>query len=115
MSEAEIIAQILLAHSHGDTRLFRFNAGTAWQGKVVRHTSELLVLQHPRAVKLAPEGFPDIAGWSSGGIFTGIEVKTPGVSTRAAQRGFQELMLRCGCRGGIARSLEDASIILNPS
>jgi VRR-NUC domain-containing protein len=117
-SAADLIAAIQLAYSHGNTRLFRFNAGSAWGGKIVMRTADRLVLSPYYPVKLAPTGFPDIAGWTSGAngasgaLFVGIEAKWGRDRVRPEQQAFIDLILAHGGRAGVARSMEDAGTIL---
>ena len=113
MTERDIQTQILLELSHADTRLFRINAGTAWQGVVVQHTADRLVLAHPRAVRLAAPGVSDLIGWAPGGRFAAVEVKTPRGRATPEQLAFLELVQRSGGVAGIARSVADASQILH--
>jgi hypothetical protein len=112
LSESDLIAQILLAHSHGDTRLFRLNAGRAWQGQIVSQSSTRLILSPYYPIKLGPEGISDLVGWSRAALFTAIEAKvSPNKPTEAQQR-FIDLVLRHGGRAGTAYSVEDAASIL---
>lgn len=122
-SETDLYNEIMRAHSRGGVRLFRFNSGTAWQGKIVEHTLERMVMLYPKPIKLAPVGFPDLAGWSPRIItaedigmtiaqFTGIEGKGLRTRTTPEQIAFRDLVLRSGGRAGIARSVEDARHII---
>ena len=111
-SERDIQTQILLELSRGDTRLFRVNAGAAWQGTVIEKTSTRLVLAYPRAIKLAAPGVSDLIGWTAGGRFVAVECKTPTGRLRPEQAAFLRLALASGCLAGVARSVEDARGIL---
>ena len=113
MSESELLAQIQLALSHGDTRLFRFNSGVAWAGKIIERTPRRLVLLDYHPVKLGPAGMADLAGWSAGGIFTAVEGKFGRGQPTEEQIAFLELVRSAGGRAGIARSVEDARRILS--
>lgn len=112
MTEGELLAQIQLAHSRGDTRLLRINTGMAWQGRVVESTPERIILAHPRAIHLGHEGLSDLVGWSAGGLFTAIEAKIHPRKPTDAQRRFIELVLGAGGRAGVAYSVDDAARIL---
>lgn len=112
VNEADLLAQIQLACSRGDTRLFRFNAGIAWAGKIMERTPRKLVLLDYHPVKLGPTGISDLIGWSSGGIFTAIETKVGRRQATDEQVAFLRLVLAAGGRAGIARSIEDAVAIL---
>jgi hypothetical protein len=60
-------------------------------------------------VSLAPEGTPDICGWSRDGRFVGVEVKVPGHKTkpeRATKQ--QETQAAIRSAGGIAGQVESA-------
>lgn len=122
MSEAELYGQILTKFSLGYTRLFRQNAGgVAWQGTVIEHTPQRLILLNPRAIKLGVTGISDLIGWSplfTGArtkplaLFTAIEGKSATGRVRPEQAAFIETVLRCGGRAGIARSVEEAGRII---
>ncbi len=114
-SERDIQNAILLACSRGDTRLFRINAGLAWQGHVLQHNRDLLVLAHPRAIRLAAPGVSDIIGWTEGGRFVAIEVKAPRGRLTDEQKAFIDLVRRSGGVAGVARSVEEARAILEGS
>lgn len=123
MSEAELYPKILLACSRGDTRLFRFNSGVAWQGRIVKQTRDMLILERPHPVKLAPEGFPDTAGLTSiiltpdmigarVALFVGIEAKYGRNKPTTAQQSFINMVVAAGGRAGIAYSVQDAERII---
>lgn len=112
MTESDLYGPILIAHSRGDCRLFRINAGFAYQGRVLERTPQRLVLSPWYPVKLASEGISDFIGWSAGCIFTAIEVKGPKTRVTAQQHGFIDLVRRNGGRAGIARSVEEAGEII---
>ena len=110
-SERDIQAQILLALSRGPTRLLRINAGLAWQGTVLQHNRDLLVLAHPRALRLAAPGVSDLIGWTQG-RFVALEVKGPRGRVTDEQAAFIDLVRRSGGLAGVARSVEEARAIL---
>lgn len=123
VSNSDLQNEILAKCSRGDTRLFRINSGNAWQGDVVKHDGSILILRNPRAVRLAPMGFADLAGWTTvavagdGGldraaIFTGMECKMGSGRASKEQRAFLDIVRAAGGRSGIARSVEDARLIL---
>lgn len=112
MAESDLRREILLGVSNGDARLFRVNAGVAWQGQIIEQTRERLVLLHPRAIRLGVEGLSDLIGWSAGAIFTAIELKTGRLKATPAQQAFIDTVLRAGGRAGVARSLDDAVRIM---
>ena len=112
MSERDIQNQILLALSHGPTRLLRINAGVAWQGTVIERTQHRLVLARPYAIKLAAPGVSDLIGWTAGGRFVAIEVKAGRRQPTDEQAAFLDLVLRSGGLAGVARSVADARAII---
>lgn len=126
MSEADLLAHIQLALSRDDVHLFRTNAGMAWQGAIVEHTPQRLVLLNPHPVKLGPEGFSDLGGWYSClitpdmvgthvAIATYIEGKFGRRRATPAQLAFIETVKRAGGRAGVAYSVAEArSIIYAP-
>jgi hypothetical protein len=129
VSESSLYAEILAAHSKGNTRLFRQNAGFAWQGQVIEQTPTRLVLLHPRPIRMGVPGMSDIAGWTTveidgdgycglvaePAIYTAIEVKSRTGRLTPEQSAFLELVRRSGGRAGVARSVEDAGRIIKGS
>ena len=110
--ERDIQASILLALSHGPTRLLRINAGVAWQGTVIERTQQRLVLARPYALRLAAPGVSDLIGWTEGGRFVAVEVKGPRGRITDEQAAFIDLVRRSGGLAGVARSVADARGIL---
>ena len=110
--ERDIQSAILLALSHGPTRLLRINAGVAWQGTVIERTPQRLVLARPYAIRLAAPGVSDLIGWTEGGRFVALEVKGPRGRITDEQAAFIDLVRRSGGLAGVARSLDDARAIL---
>jgi len=113
VSESELYSAIIGEFSHGDCRLFRLNSGLAWQGKIIEQSPTRLVLSYPRPVKLAVAGFSDIAGWSSGGIFTAIEAKSKNGRLSEEQAAFIKTVRMAGGRAGVARSVDEARVIIS--
>lgn len=111
MTHAELLAAIQREYSRGDTRLFRANVGMGWTGKIMRRTTDLLVLSHYRPFHGMPEGVLDLMGWC-GPDFVAIDAKVGRDKLRPAQVKFIELVLECGGRAGEARSVEDAGRII---
>ena len=110
--ERDIQSTILVALSHGPTRLLRINAGVAWQGTVIERTQHRLVLARPYAIRLAAPGVSDLIGWTEGGRVVAIEVKAGRRQPTDEQAAFIELVRRSGGLAGVARSVEDAWAIL---
>lgn len=122
MSESDLYPQIIGAHSHGETRLFRQQSCLAWAGKVLRRTQDTVTLLHPHAIKLGVPGMADIGGLTSIeiteallghtlGAYVAIEVKDRGRLT-AEQSDFLTMVRSLGGRAGVARSAEQAGAIL---
>ena len=80
----------------------RINSGIAWGGRLVNG-----IIEHPRAIKLAPEGFPDILFIGENGKVLFIECKTLKGKQRESQKKFQKLLEQYGHTYLIARSPED--------
>lgn len=109
--ERDIINERLLTLADNE-RLFRINAGMGWAGKVTRK-GRFVVIDNPRPFHGAPDGFPDLAGWTTVeitsdmvgrrvAIFTSEEVKATGKLT-ADQERFKAVIERMG---GIHRILK---------
>lgn len=107
MTEQERIKEILAALPP-EQRLFRINSGMGWAGKVVKRTPDMLVLQNPRPFHAAPEGWPDLVGWTevvitpdmvgeSIAVFTGVEVKVTGKLSKL-QKAFKRVLQKMGGR-----------------
>ena len=111
MIERDTQAEILLALSHGPTRLLRVNAGLAWQGTVIERTPQRLVLARPYAIRLAAPGVSDLIGWTHG-RFVAVEVKGPRGRITDEQAAFIDLVRRSGGLAGVARSVADARAII---
>lgn len=110
MTEAELQRAILLACSRGDTRLFRNNVGVGWAGWIVEHTPARIVLANPRPLHAGLHvGSSDLIGWTTGGLFVSIEVKTGTGRLSADQRVWLDQVRG---RAGVARSVEDAQAII---
>src|SRR6266403_1712130 len=63
MSESDLYNEILREFSRGDCRLFRQNAGFAWQGTVIEQTPSRLILAYPRPIRMGVPGMSDLGGW----------------------------------------------------
>jgi hypothetical protein len=110
-SEQQIQQHIRIACSTGATRLFRNNTGT-------------LRDQHGRPVSFGLcKGSADLIGYRSititpemvgqqVAVFASIEVKTPTGRIRPDQRAWMETVQAAGGIAGVARSVEDAQVLL---
>lgn len=123
MTESELLAEVLLAVSRDNVRLFRSNAGLAWQGRVLEQTPTRLVLAYPRPIKLLAPGFHDTVGWRSIEIqpehvgrrlaqFATLELKSARGRVTDEQAAFQATVRRAGGLSEVARSVEQARAAL---
>ena len=124
MSESDLLREILLHETLGDSRLFRQNVAQAWVGKVAHRTSTTITLLHPRPLHAGLcKGSSDLIGWTSIevtpemfgeslAVFTAIEGKFGRRAATPEQARFIEAVKRAGGRAGVARSLDEARQIL---
>lgn len=123
MTESELLVQVLLACSRGDARLFRSNAGLAWQGRIISQTPTSLVLAYPRPIKLMAEGFSDTCGFKSRLItpdmlgqtiaqWASLELKVGTRRPTAEQLAFLNTVHKAGGIAGVVRSVDEARQIL---
>lgn len=123
MTESALYPQIMQAFSRGPTRVFRQNAGTAWQGKIIEQSPSRLVLAYPRAIRLGTPGMSDLGGITSVlitpemigqliGVDVQIECKFGTGRATAEQNAYIQTILALGGRAGIARSVEEAGRII---
>lgn len=112
MCEQEIQNRIRLAISSPERIVFRTNAGEFWQGKQV-YSQEFgqNVLINLRKIDGLPKGFSDLIVIDRQGIAF-IETKTLTWTAREHQQQFLATMRNLGHRAGIARSVEDATAIM---
>ena len=115
MSETDLYTEILSGHSRGPTRLLRINAGMAYQGRVIDRTPGRLILAPWYPIRLAAEGVSDLIGFTQEddrAIFVAIEGKVGRRKATPEQEAFLEMVRRHGGRAGVARSSEQAGIII---
>jgi hypothetical protein len=124
VSESDLYPAIIGAYSNGDTRIFRVQAGLFWAGQVIEHTATRLILANPRAVKIGVPGMSDLIGWTRDAApegfietfkparFLAIECKAPRGRLTDEQSAFLHLVQRSGGRAGVARSVEEAGLII---
>jgi hypothetical protein len=88
-------------------RLFRINSGLGWVGRVLKRTTETIILGGPRPLRAAPAGWPDLCGWTSVtvtpemvgqtlAVFTGEEFKRERDALRPEQAAFRAVLERMG-------------------
>jgi hypothetical protein len=112
MTESKRIREIL-ADLPPEQRLFRINSGMGWAGKVIRRTPGIIIIENPFPLHAAPEGWPDLCGWTEIEItpemvgrkiamFTGVEVKVTGNLSKP-QRAFKSILEDMGGRFDVDR------------
>ncbi len=123
MSESDLYGEILREHSNGATRVFRQNAGMAYQGRVVERTPHRLILAPWYPIRLGIAGMSDLGGLTSVlvtesmlgqqvGIDIAIECKAGRARPTEEQAAYIAMVQRLGGRAGIARSVEEAGRII---
>lgn len=124
-NHTRLLHEILLAYgSRPGVRLFKQNTGAAWMGDEQRLPDGSILIRNARRVPfgLCP-GSSDIIGWESVEItadmvgqrlaaFVAIEGKTGRGRASEKQQNFLAAVQVAGGRAGIARSPDDAGIIL---
>jgi hypothetical protein len=124
MGEAELYPAIMRALSNGPTRLWRQQSMLAWAGKVVGRTPTTITLLHPHAVKFGMPGIADLGGLTAVEVTPAmigttvalavhIECKAGRARPTAEQEAFIAMVRRLGGRAGVARSVEDAGLIIS--
>jgi hypothetical protein len=114
--ETALTHKILLAHgSRDDCRLFRNATAMVWVGHKIGTVDNGSVLLAPGARPIRAgltEGSSDIIGIGPGGLFAAIEVKAGSTRDQAHQERFIQMVLRLGGLAGFARSVEEATAII---
>jgi hypothetical protein len=88
-------------------RLFRINSGLGWVGRMLKRTTDTIILGGPRPLRAAPTGWPDLCGWTSVtitpemvgqtvAIFLAEEFKGKRDSLRPEQAAFRSVLERMG-------------------
>ena len=123
MSESDLYAEILREHSNGSTRVFRQNAGMAYQGRVIERTPHRLILSPWYPIRLGIAGMSDLGGLTSVlvtesmigqcvGVDIAIECKAGRARPTEEQAAYIAMVRRLGGRAGVARSVDDAGYII---
>ena len=124
MKELNIQKSIMLAVSKY-SRMFRNNVGTGWVGKVSATKDGGKYIKDARPLKAGLcTGSSDLIGWTTKtitpemvgckvAIFTALEIKTPTGKATPEQMNFIQQVRLGGGLAGIARSGEDAVLIVN--
>jgi hypothetical protein len=121
--ESDLYPAIMAECSRGGTRVFRQQSGLSWQGTVIERTQQRLILANPRAIRSGVPGMADLGGFTTItvtpdlvgetlAIYLAIEAKAARGRLTDEQADFLKLVLRCGGRAGVARSVEDACRIV---
>ena len=128
MNETDIkrLIRTHLGAEHQNVRIFSNPVGTGWMGHETRLADGSLLLRRPTKVSFGLyKGSPDEVGWTTVtvtpdmvgkkvAIFTGIEVKRPGgPGARPDQQQFIQAIQRAGGLSGVARSPEEAALIVS--
>jgi len=124
MIEAALTRRIQVGLTNADTRIWRNNVGTAWQGQVTRNRDGSITIRNPRPVTFGLcEGSSDLIGARSVqvtpemvgrrvAVFAAVEVKTDAGRATDMQQQFIQTVRFLGGFAGIARSVEEAKRIL---
>ena len=84
-------------------RLFKTDAGPCYQGEVIKHDGNMLILKNPRKLQGLPKGWPDLTGFESVvitpemvgqkiAVFVGEEIKAGRDVMRPDQKKMQKLI-----------------------
>lgn len=103
MKESDLMRSIMIEVSAAGHNVFRANVG-------------MFYTQDGRPIKSGlPTGFSDLFGSRKGDAKAFyIEVKSPKGKLSIPQAAFIEAMKKRGCIAGVARSVEDALMLLEP-
>lgn len=132
MSDRDFLNTLLLDHSHGPTRLFRQSVGQTWIGNA-QHFKAItqltlypgdVVIRKARAFHAGIKGMGDLIGWHSTLItpdmigrhfarYASIEAKQGTGQLESEQRNWMQQVIKAGGLAGIARSSQDAKLILS--
>lgn len=123
MTEALVKKRILLSVGR-EVRLFNNPVGNGWMGKVVAETASVVTLAQPRRIAFGLHpGSADLIGWRtvtitpdmvgrSIAVLASVEVKSETGRPRDDQIHWAETVRAAGGFAGVARSPEQARLIL---
>lgn len=123
MNETNITKTIQLSIPP-NTRLFRNNTGTGWQGTRMPSPAGLVIMENARPLKAGLcKGSSDLIGWTSititpdmvgrkVAVFTAVEVKMVNGRVSPEQLNFIDQIRKAGGYAGIAQSPEAARKII---
>lgn len=115
---------IALALSKAGATVFRNNTGMGWIGESVRLRDGSILIKNPRPLHAGlTKGSSDLIGWkptliteemvgSILAVFTAIEVKAKSGRATKEQLHFIDMVRKGGGIGGIARTPEEAVLLL---
>lgn len=114
--ERRVMREVLREILPDKDRLFRINSGMGWIGEMVRHSDGIVILKNARPLHAAPEGWPDLFGWTvvevtpemvgrKIAVARGVEVKAGNDKMRASQEKFKKLL---ESMGGIYEVVSDS-------
>ena len=118
---------IMLALSKSGATIFRNNVGMGWTGKSIRQKDGSILILNPRPLHAGlTTGSSDLIGWKTITIthemvgkqfaqFVAVEVKTSTGKPSKEQLHFIEAVKKAGGRAGIARTPDEAIIIIQES
>lgn len=113
-NEKDIINEILLRASERGHRLFRSNNGRGWVGipRPTRIARRVILDEARPLIAGLCTGAPDIQGFTNGGRWVGLEVKTQGVRATPGQLAFIAAAVSCGCIAAVVYSADEALALL---
>jgi ribosomal protein S19 len=118
-ASTQLTDDILEDASNNGARLFRQNVGLGWVGKVIKRTSNSMVIQHPRPLHAGLcVGSSDIIGITpvvitedmvgqTIGVFTAPEIKAGLDQPSEQQLKFIAMVKKLGGFAGICRNMDD--------
>lgn len=125
MSETDLTRKIQVSVTDADTRIFRNNVGTAWQGRITHNRDGSITIYNPRPVHFGLcEGSSDLIGLRSVevtpamigqrvAVFVALEIKTSATARRTDEQiNFVAMVNALGGRAGFASSVDEARNIL---
>ena len=127
MKETNRLRSIMLGLSTPGVRLFRQNVGTGWTGDITRLKDGSILIKNPRPLQAGLcKGSSDLIGWRSitvtpemvgrkVALFLAVEVKTDRGRATPEQRNFIDRVRLDGGLAGVARTVEDALAITEPT
>jgi hypothetical protein len=113
--ESKLLAEIRLACSRDNVRLFRQNSGMAWTGDIIQRSAQTITLKDYRPFRSGFEGLADLTGWVTRGdvaVFVAMELKAGRRQATEDQARFLEAVRKAGGVAGVARTVAEAVALL---